>query len=454
MKCSDQYNEIEDDYWIGNISSQSTTSLCPTRYCSFIHRNKFTLGYSELPDTVDAQCSDHRTGTACGQCSSGYTLAYDTTDCISENDCSTIITVVVIISTCLYWLIVVVGVFTLLYYNRRIPLGYTYGIIYYYSMVGILFSNNFYVSESAFLFISVLSSFTQLSPQFLGKLCLVKGLSGIDQLFIHYVHPVAVSLLVVAFVIAAKFSPKLSAFVSRCRIIRIICLLLLLSYTSIASTSLQLLRPLTFTDIPKLYTYTSPSIQYFHDRHALYGTVAIVSELIVGIGLPLLLLLEPFVNSKINFVKIKPLLDEFQDCYKDKRKYRWFASYYLICRQVILLIVFIGNSNYNEMLFFLQITCIIIATIHMWVQPYKSASLNIFDGLILQIMVVSVAINTFIFLQPAATELVLIVVIFPLFVMCAIGIREIIMRKLRGGEYTALPSDDARFVSQLVMLQL
>ena len=174
----------------------------------------------------------------------------------------------------------------------------------------------------------------------------------------------------------------------------------------------------------------------------------------MGIGLPLLLLLEPFVNKKINFIKIKPLLDEFQDCYKDKRKYRWFASYYLICRQVILLIVFLGNSNYNGMLFFLQITCIIIATIHMWVQPYKSASLNIFDGLILQIMVVSVAINTFTFLQPAATELVLIVVIFPLFVMCAIGIRQIIRRKLCGGEYTTLRSGDTRFVSQLVMLQL
>ena len=449
VKCSDQYNEIEDGYWIGNILSHPTTSLCPTRYCSFIHRNKFTLGYSELPDTVDAQCNDHRTGTACGECSTDYTLTYDTTDCISENNCSTIVTVVVIVSTCLYWLIIAVGVFTLLYYNRRIPLGYSYGIIYYYSMVGILFKNNLYVSESAFLFISVISSFTQLSPQFLGKLCLVKGLSGIDQLFIHYAHPVAVSLLIVVFVIAAKFSSKLSAFISRCRIIRIICLLLLLSYTSFTSTSLQLLRPLTFTDIAEVYTYTSPSIQYFHGRHTFYGTVAIVCELIVGIGLPLLLLLEPFVNKKINFVKIKPLLDEFQDCYRDKRHYRWFACYYLICRQVILLIVFIGSSNYNGMLFFLLITSIIIATIHMWVQPYKSASLNIFDGLILQIMVVSVTINSFIFLQPAATELVLIVVIFPLFIICTVGIREIIKRKLRRGEYTALSGDDARFVGQL-----
>ena len=456
VKCNDHYNEIEDGYWIGDISSQPTTSLCPTRYCSFIHRNKFTLGYSELPDTVDAQCNDHRTGTACGQCSSGYTLTYGTTDCISLKHCSTIMTLIVVVSTCVYWLVIVVGVFVLLYSSKQISIGYTYGIIYYYSMVGILFSSSMSISESAQLFVFVISSFTQLSPQFLGKLCLVKGLSGIDQFFIHYTHPVAVSLLVVVFVIAAKFSPRLSAFVGRC-IIRVICLLLLLAYTSIASTSLQLLRPLTFTDIAEVYTYTSPNIQYFHGRHTLYGAVAIVCELIVGIGLPLLLLLEPFVNKKINFVRIKPLLDQFQGCYKDK--YRWFASYYLICRQVILLIVFVLNSDYNKMLYYLQTTCVIIATIHAWIQPYKSVSLNRFDAVILQIMVLSVSVNIFSFLQPAATELVLILTIFPLFMAVIFVIRNVIywlanQRKIRRGLHIVLPDDNDADVVRFVIVMI
>ena len=446
VKCNEHYNEIEDGYWVGVISLQPTISLCPPHYCSFIHRNKFTLGYSQLPDEVDAQCNHHRRGTACGECSEGHTLAYDTTDCISVNHCSTALTIIVILSTCVYWLIIVGGVFTLLYFNRNIPLGYTYGIIYYYSMVGFLFSNNLYVSESAFLFVSVVSSFTQLSPQFLGKLCLFKGLSGIDQLFIHYVHAIAVSLLVIIFIIAAKFSRKLSDFVSRCRIVRIISLLFLLSYTSTVSTSLQLLRPLRFTDIGEVYTYSSPSVQYFHDRHAIYGIVAIVLELVVGIGLPLLLLLEPFINKYINFVKIKPFLDELQYCYKMKKKYRWFASYYLICRHAILLIVFVGNSHYNRMLFYLLIACVVMATIHMWVRPYKSAMLNIFDGLILQAMVVGVSINIFAFLQPAATELVLILVIFPLIIICIIGIGQLIRRKVRGGEYIENDKDFHRFV--------
>ena len=173
--------------------------------------------------------------------------------------------------------------------------------------------------------------------------------------------------------------------VSRC-IIRVICLLLLLFYTSLASTSLQLLRPLKFTDVNEVYTYASPHIRYFHGRHAIYGFVAVICELVVGIGLPLLLLLEPLLNRKINFIKIKPLLDHFQGCYKDK--YRWFAAYYLICRQVIMLIVFVGNNNYYNMLFCLQIALVVIALIHMWAQPYKDKVLNFFDGLLLNIMLV------------------------------------------------------------------
>ena len=50
----------------------------------------------------------------------------------------------------------------------------------------------------------------------------------------------------------------------------------------------------------------------------MYGIVAMLFTTIIVIGLPFLLALEPFLNSKINFIRIKPLLDQFQGCYKDK----------------------------------------------------------------------------------------------------------------------------------------
>ena len=218
----------------------------------------------------------------------------------------------------------------------------------------------------------------------MGQLCFVEGLSGIDQLFIHYSHAVGVSLLLLLIVVAARWSARITLFVSRC-IIRVICLLILLSYTSIVSTSLQLLQPLRFTDVKEWYTYTSPNIQYFYGRHAVYGVVAIICELVVGIGLPLLLLLQPFLSMKINFIRIKPLLDQFQGCYKDK--YRWFAAYYLICRQVIIVIAYSFNSNYYGTAFYLQTACVVIATIHIWIQPYQSNLLNGLDGVMLLLMV-------------------------------------------------------------------
>ena len=422
VKCSDDGNEIKRGYWFGSITSKATTSLCPNHYCSFTDRKQTSEGYFELPNTINAQCNDHRVGRTCGECSSGYTLSYDSTDCIHVDQCGTGWTVLVITLTCLYWIAVVVGVFGLMYFRSQISLGFLYGLIYYYSMVGILLNNNPYVSDDAFWFASILSSFAQLIPQFLGKLCLLKGLSGIDQLFIHYSHAVGVSVLLLLIVVAARCSARITLFISRC-IIRVICLLILLSYTSIASTSLQLLLPLRFSDVKEWYTYSSPSIQYFHGRHIIYVVVAVMCELFVGIGLPLLLLFEPVLSKKINFIKIKPLLDQFQGCYKDR--YRWFAAYYLICRQVIFIILFIFNTNYYSMLFYLQTTCVIIAIVHIWIQPYQNEFLNALDGVMLLLVVLGVNINTFTFLKDATTEICLIIVMVPLILFSMIIIKKL-----------------------------
>ena len=189
----------------------------------------------------------------------------------------------------------------------------------------------------------------------------------------------------------ARQSPKIASIVSRC-VIRVICLLILLSYTSLASASLQLLRPLYFADVNGAYVYSSPSIKYFTGRHIPYGIIALLCGLFIVIGLPLLLLLEPFLKRKVNFIKIKPLLDQYQESYKDQ--YHWFAAYYLICRLVIIAIVY--ASNFISALYYLQAACVIIVTIHVWIKPYKIEILNVLDGEILLIMVLIINLNSLI----------------------------------------------------------
>jgi len=106
-----------------------------------------------------------------------------------------------------------------------------------------------------------------------------------------------------------------------------------------------------------------------------------------------------------------------------------------------MLIVIVGIYNYYIMLFFLQITYIVIATIHMWFRPYKDKFLNIFDGLILQLMLVIVIISSFDFLQPVMTEISVILVVFPLPLLCiSIIVMKIIKRRRHG--YACIYEDD------------
>ena len=409
IQCLEQYTEIKQGYWFGNVIGRRTVSLCPQYYCDFSSRIETRTGHYRLPVNQDDQCSPHRRGPACGECSPGYSLSYDTPNCVSNDKCSAGITVLVVVLTMLYWIAVVVVIFVSMYFINNAPIGYVYGIIYYYSIVDILLGNDLYISDGLFQFISILSSFAKLTPQFLGRLCFVHGLSGIDQQFIRFSHAVAVFLLVAVVVIAAQCSLNISKLVSRC-IIRVICLLLLLSYTSLATTSLQLLRPLYYQDVNGVYVYLSPSTKYFNGRHIFYATVALFIEIFIVHGLILFLLFESFLKKNFNFVKVKGYLDQLQACYRDG--YHWFAAYYLVCRQVIILIVYI-NTNYDTALYCLQTFCIITVAIHVWIQPYKSTTLNVIDAMILLTMVLVVNLNAFSFSRSSTTAIVAILMLFP-----------------------------------------
>ena len=284
----------------------------------------------------------------------------------------------------LYWIAVVVTVFTLTYF--KVTVGSLYAIIYYYSVVEILLNPILFISDRLYTTVNIMSSLTKLTTQFLGQLCLIRDISGIDQQFIHYAHPAAVLFILIMISILARRSSKVSSFVSR-GIIPFICFLLILSYTSMATTSLLLMRPLTFVDVDKVYTYLSPDIQYLHGRHIAYIIPAIIFTIVIVIGFPLLLLLEPFLNSKINFIKIKPLLDQFQGCYKDK--YRCFAGYYMICRLVIILLVIVKISDDFTMQYLLISSCALMGLIHILVRPYANVMHNILDGILLQFITIT-----------------------------------------------------------------
>ena len=182
----------------------------------------------------------------------------------------------------------------------------------------ILLSQNLHASRVLYLIVNILSSFSKLTPQFLGELCLTTGMSGIDQQFLHYIHPTVVIVIILIISLLARKFPKYIEIISR-KMDCVICSLLLLSYTSIASTSLLLVMPLKVHDSDKYYTYLSPGIEYFHGHHLPYGIVAIFCLIFIAL-VCFILALNPFSNQTFSSKKIncKPFLDQFQECYKDE----------------------------------------------------------------------------------------------------------------------------------------
>ena len=458
IQCEGDAASIKLGYWFGVFSGKYTLSLCNNNYCNFFtHRKETMNGFYNLPAEIDDQCSPHRTGVACGQCSEGYTLAYNSPDCISVEKCSPGMIVLVVLLTVLYWITILVFLFGIAYYLKmqaKVSLGYLHGLLYFYSTVDILLTSNLYITDQVFYTVTILSSFAKPNPQFLGKLCFIKNLDAIDQQFIHYCHVVFIVILLTGIVITSKFCKRIAFYVDHC-IMQVVCLFLLLSYSSLTSISLLLLRPLKFPD--GLYTYLSPHLKYLTNQHTIYLGVAIFCAFLITTS-SLFLLLKPcpwlFVIKKITpkckcwklckrfnrkmrkcwlktkrhikslltkltvFVRIKQIVNKLQDCYKDQ--YRWFAAYYLICRLVIMLITYFANNDYNNMIYYLQTACVVIAMTHILFQPYKNVTLNMIDTTILLNMLLIVNLNSFSFSTSTTAGIAITLVIAPLLLFIGI----------------------------------
>jgi len=81
-------------------------------------------------------------------------------------------------------------------------------------MLDILLGQNLYPSHGLFTVVNLISSIAKVTPQFLGQ---AENMSGIDQQFIHYVHPLAVTITIIVVIICqlARISYRFSSFISR-----------------------------------------------------------------------------------------------------------------------------------------------------------------------------------------------------------------------------------------------
>ena len=121
---------------------------------------------------------------------------------------------------------------------------------------------------------------------------------------------------------------------------------------------------------------------YFSSNfHVEFAVVALLIQVVLVVPFLTLLLLSPYLIRcswfNIIMARLKPILDEFQACYKDE--YRSFAGFYLMSRQIIF---FLGlTGDYFFTIYLLQVFAIIMLLVHAVFQPYRERWLNVLDTL-------------------------------------------------------------------------
>ena len=204
VQCIVNDVRIKKGYWYGHLDGNIVVGVCPIRYCDYPSCD-ISEDYCGL-SVQDDQCRSYRIGAACGNCEDNYTLAFDLEDCIPTSNCHIWLTILIFLFVILYWFVALLVILCITrFVNIPVITGYAYGIIYFYSILDLFVGNNL-VSNTMTKIIDILSGFANLTPRFLGMLCFFKGLSGIDQQVIHYIHPLAIFVLLYIISRVAKHS--------------------------------------------------------------------------------------------------------------------------------------------------------------------------------------------------------------------------------------------------------
>lgn len=178
---SSQTIHLSPPFWIGRLadSGKLAYQICPFDYC------KGTAIDIMLNDT-DHQCDFNRSGTLCGACRSGFSLALGSSQCMN---CSEWYPGVLLTLTFLVAGIFLVGFLTLC--NLTVSDGTINGLIFYANIVHMIHTTFFpqdKVSKSVLAPLSVFIAWLNLDFGF--EVCLYDSMDTYAKVWLQFVFPI------------------------------------------------------------------------------------------------------------------------------------------------------------------------------------------------------------------------------------------------------------------------
>ena len=388
-------------YWYGTVNNKYIVARCKYSACKI--RNKpCPLGmqsgnkYFLLNGT---QCSNGRGGVLCRTCAEHFVFSFLSIECISEENCSLTKAIALIFSAILFQILITVFLVFLVRFKHHLGCGFLYGPMLFLAVVNHIPLDDYSEYSNLSTVVSIVTSVALLNLEMFGRIpwCFFESIPKLYNYSLRVLGPLTVLLVILGITAFSRWHPKCSLLekirmqvlsqngvwnTSHFRVnispLKAMCILMMLSFWSLADISINILTPTVLeTQHYSMYMVSIQSdITFFSPKHLPLAIPALLVLLVVILPLVFILLSAPFLQHVINLFKIKPFLDEFQSCYKDK--YRWYSGVYFV-----VWIAIVGIQGLPDYLLYTQTIFFILLCIQILVKPYRSKLLNITDTLLI-----------------------------------------------------------------------
>ena len=433
MVCSTKFGAacIAHGYWYGKTVNESnfteyTVARCTYPECRYTtepcpSEMQSDGGYFKLSYESDSQCSYGRGGVLCKKCAQHFVFSFLSIKCILETNCSIWQGLFILFFGILFQVLIAITLLLVVRFRHSLGSGFLYGPMLFLAVVSHLPLDNYSEYSALSDGVSIITSVALLNLELFGRIpwCFFQIPKQYNY-SLHFLGPLTVLIVLTSITFLARSHPSkcclqtekikcmcrklVSKFPLKCSCLldlpikaisqrlpqdvlqcwkapplKAVCILMLLSFWSLADTSINILTPTVFEfrESPPLYMVSiQPDIRYFSPQHLTVAIPALLVLLVLILPLVIVLLLSPFLQRVINLYRIMPFLDEFQSCYEDR--YRWYSSVYFI-----VWIIIVSIQGLPDFLLFTQTIFIILLCAQFLIKPYKSKLLNITDTLLL-----------------------------------------------------------------------
>ena len=211
--------------WIAvdNSSGQFLTHTnCPFDYC----RSEEVYVNLNVPNGSDAQCDFNRSGILCGSCKDNFSLSLGNSHCIicSNNNPLALLIFFAIAGVAL--------VVFLLVFNLTVAVGTINGLIFYANIIATNRATFFPFDKPNVLTVFI----AWLNLDFGIPTCFYKGMDRYEEVWLQFVFPTYILLLVVMVIIVARYSQCFAKLISNRNPVATLATLILLSYAKLLRT--------------------------------------------------------------------------------------------------------------------------------------------------------------------------------------------------------------------------